>query len=261
MPEGDTVFRAAARVRAVLDGHALTECDLRVPRYATVDFTGEVVEQVLSRGKHLLVRVAGYTIRSHLKMEGEWHVYRRGERWRKPGFRARAVLGTDTAQAVGFDLGILDVFAQREEEDVVGYLGPDLLGPDWEPELAARNLAVDGARPIGVALLDQRVMAGVGNVYRNEMCFLRGVDPATSVENAGDPAAWVDLARRLLVANRDRAARVTTGDTRGGRRLWVYGRGGRPCLRCGTTVESGELGTATDPERVVYRCPVCQPRR
>src|SRR5690606_28825674 len=108
--------------------------------------------------------------------------------------------------------------------------------------------------------LDQRVMAGLGNVYRSELCFLRGVDPRTPVGEAGDPTRWVELAYRVINANRDRATRVTTGDLRRGRNLWVYGRRGKPCLRCGTPVEFGWLGTESDPDRVIYHCPACQPR-
>ncbi|MGX6508126.1 DNA-formamidopyrimidine glycosylase family protein [Rhodococcus sp. SJ-2] len=258
MPEGDTVFQTAARLHAALAGNILTESDFRVPRFATVDLTGETVEEVAAQGKHILVRLPHHTFHSHLMMDGQWHVYERGTRWRKPGFQARAVLGTEHVQAVGFDLGIVEVLPREKESDAVGHLGPDLLGPDWDPVLAAVNLMRDPARPIGLALLDQRIMAGVGNVYRSELCFLRGVDPATPVREAGDPAGWAELAHRVLYANRNRTSRVTTGDARRGRGLWVYGRAGRPCLRCGRPIESGRLAGPSDPDRVVYRCPGCQ---
>lgn len=260
MPEGDTVYRAAQQLNTALAGRTLTETDFRVPRFATADFTGCIVDEVVSRGKHILIRLPGHTIHSHLKMEGEWHIYQRGARWRKPGFKARVVLGTEQSQAVGFELGILEVLPRDREDDAVGHLGPDLLGADWDAVRAAENLSRDPHRPIGVAVLDQRVMAGVGNVYRSELCFLRGVDPREPVGTAGDPRGWVDLAHRILTANRERAVRVTTGDCRRGRNLWVYGRRGDPCRRCGTPIESWDLGTATEPERVVYRCPRCQPR-
>ncbi|MEE2057480.1 DNA-formamidopyrimidine glycosylase family protein [Rhodococcus artemisiae] len=270
MPEGDTVFQAAARLHAVLAGNILTESDFRVPRLATADLTGETVEEVAARGKHILVRLPQCTFHSHLMMDGQWHVYERGSRWRKPGFRARAVLGTERMQAVGFDLGIIEVLPREKEADAVGHLGPDLLGPDWDPLLAAGNLTREPDRPIGLALLDQRIMAGVGNVYRSELCFLRGVDPATPVRLAGDPTAWAELAHRVLHTNRNRTPRVTTGDLRRGRQLWVYGRRGQPCLRCGLPIESGTLAdpsglmnsrAAAGAERVVYRCPGCQPPR
>lgn len=257
MPEGDTVYRAAAALHQALAGKVLTRCDIRVPRYATVDLSGRVVDEVVPRGKHLLIRVGDATIHSHLKMEGIWHVYRPGQRWRRPAFTARAVLGVTDAEAVGFDLGILEILDRRAEPDAVGHLGPDLIGPGWDAERAAANLARDGDRPIGLALLDQSIMAGIGNVYRNELCFLRGAHPETPVALAGDPARWAALAHRLLVFNKDRVARVTTGDLRRGRSLWVYGRGGQPCLRCGTPVAEGMLG---EPERQIFWCPHCQPR-
>lgn len=256
MPEGDTVYRAAAALRTALVGKTLIRCDIRVPRYATVDLSGQVVDEVVPRGKHLLIRVGDAVVHSHLKMEGAWHVYAPGQRWRRPAFQARAVLAVEGAQAVGFELGILEVIERSRESDAIGHLGPDLLGPDWDPALAAANLARAGDRPIGLALLDQTAMAGVGNVYRSELCFLRGVHPATPVASAGDPAKWAALAHRLLEFNKDRVARVTTGDLR--RRLWVYGRDNRPCMRCGTTILEGELG---EPARVIYWCPHCQPLR
>ncbi|WP_024794817.1 DNA-formamidopyrimidine glycosylase family protein [Tomitella biformata] len=255
MPEGDTVYRTAAALHAALAGKVLTRCDIRVPRYATVDLSGHVVDEVIPRGKHLLIRVGDATIHSHLKMEGAWHVYRPGQRWRRPAFAARAVLGVAGAQAVGFDLGILEVIERRAEHGAVGHLGPDLLGPDWDSDLAAANLARDGDRAIGEALLDQSVLAGVGNIYRSELCFLRGVRPETPVARAGDPARWAALAHRLLTFNKDRVVRVTTGDLR--RPLWVYGRGGRACLRCGAVIAEGALG---EPARGIFWCPRCQRR-
>ncbi len=264
MPEGDTVFQVAAQLHTALAGNILIESDFRVPRFAAVDLTGETVEEVVARGKHILVRLPQHTFHSHLMMDGQWHVYGRGTRWRKPGFRARAVLGTERVQAVGFDLGIVEVLPRETEADAIGHLGPDLLGPDWDPVVAAGNLMREPERPIGLALLDQRIMAGVGNVYRSELCFLRGVDPATPVREAGDPTAWAELAHRVLHANRNRTPRVTTGDLRRGRQLWVYGRRGTPCLRCGRPIESGTLADPSDverAERVVYRCPGCQPPR
>ncbi|MGW6376782.1 DNA-formamidopyrimidine glycosylase family protein [Rhodococcus sp. NPDC055112] len=262
MPEGDTVWQAAGQLRAALVGRPLTVCDIRVPRFATVDLTPGPVDEVVSRGKHLLIRVGGQTVHTHLKMEGAWHVYPEGGRWHRPAWQARILLGTNDFLAVGFQLGIVEVLARRDEEHVVGHLGPDLLGPDWDPGRAATNLAADTGRPIGLALLDQRVMAGVGNVYRNELCFLRGVHPATPVAAAGEPEKWTELAHRLLVANRDRTVRVTTGDRRRGRTTWVYGRPGRPCLRCGTLVEAGTLADGTrEGERQIFWCPRCQPAR
>ncbi|TWS22533.1 Fpg/Nei family DNA glycosylase [Tsukamurella sputi] len=248
----------ANRLRPVLAGKILTACDIRVPRYATVDLTGREVESVTARGKHLLVGVGGAVIHSHLKMEGEWHVYRPGERWRRPGHTARAVLGVDGAQVVGFSLGTLEILTPAEADGALAHLGPDPLGQDWDADRAAANLAAEPDRSVGLALLDQRVLAGVGNVYRNELCFLRGVHPATPVGECGDPRAWVDEAERLLRANLGRTRRVTTGVDRDGLRVFVYGRARRSCLRCGTVVAAGTLGGAEEYDRAIWWCPRCQ---
>jgi len=257
VPEGDTVYQAARRLREALAGRVLTATDFRVPAYATVDLSGERVDEVVSRGKHLLMRVGEHTIHSHLKMEGSWEVYRPGERWRHPAFQARAVLRTEESEAVGFLLGVLEVLPRSREEETVGYLGPDLLGADWDAEEAVRRITAHPETPIAVALLDQRNLAGLGNVYANELCFLRGMLPTRPVGEVDVPAA-VDLGHRLIVANRDRPRRVTTGDTRRGRNTWVYGRGGQPCRRCGTRIRRTELGRTELEERVTYFCPVCQ---
>lgn len=255
MPEGDNVYRAARELSAALAGKTLTVCDVRVPSYATVDLTGETVEEVLSRGKHLLMRVGDVTIHSHLKMEGRWELYAPGARWRRPGWQARIVLGTSDRVAVGFQLGLLEVVRRADESRIVGHLGPDLLGPDWDPELAVGRLAADPERPIGAALLDQRNLAGIGNVYRSEICFLLGVRSTTPVREVPDLRAAVDLAHRLLVANKDRGRRVTTGSPRAA--LWVYGRRG-PCLRCGTPIRREQEPGRPGQDRVVYWCPTCQ---
>ncbi|MFD1722252.1 DNA-formamidopyrimidine glycosylase family protein [Amnibacterium endophyticum] len=263
MPEGDTVYRAARNLDTALAGQVLTGCDVRVPRYATVDLTGQTVESVGSRGKHLLLRTEEALVHSHLKMEGAWHLYRPGGRWRRPAFEARIVLDTAPWQAVGFALGVLEVLPRAQEEDVVGYLGPDLLGPDWDAETALANIAAQPERAIGLALLDQRNLAGVGNVYRNELCFLRGVLPTRPVGEVRDLPRMVDLAKRTLEANKNRVERTLTGDTRSGKQDWVYGRTGKPCRRCGTRIRGGSLGDPVRPgqgaqDRETYWCPRCQ---
>jgi endonuclease-8 len=257
VPEGDTVYLSARHLDAALHGATLTRCDLRVPAFATVDLTGETVHHVASRGKHLLMRVGDATIHSHLKMEGSWHLYKHGTRWKRPAFSARAVLETADWVAVGFDLGELEVVPTSAEQSIVGYLGPDLLGADWDPDAAAANLAKDPARAIGLALLDQRVLAGLGNVYRNELCFLRGVLPTRPVGEVADVPRLVDLAHRLITANKDRAERTTTGTLRG-QTSWVYRREGKPCLRCGTPISRGQLGDNELQLRDTYWCSVCQ---
>lgn len=256
MPEGDTVYQAARRLHAALAGREVTRFEVRVPGSATADLTGQRVEAVVPRGKHLLARIGAHTLHSHLKMEGEWHVYRAGERWRQPAFRARAIVGVPGAEAVGFDLAMVEVLRTADEDRVVGHLGPDPLGPDWDPAEAARRLAAD-RRPVHVAILDQRNVAGFGNEYANELLFVRGILPTTPASDV-DTVALVETGARMLRANRDRPVRTFTGDTRPGRSRWVYRREGRPCLRCGTAVCGGELGAEVTAQRIVFWCPRCQ---
>ncbi|MFS0693462.1 Fpg/Nei family DNA glycosylase [Streptomyces nitrosporeus] len=263
MPEGDTVLRTAKRLDTALAGQVLTRFDLRVPRFATVDLTGRTVLGVASRGKHLLTRVeGGLTLHSHLRMDGAWHLYAPGERWRGgPAHQIRAVLGTAERIAVGYRLPVLEVLRTEDEERVTGHLGPDLLGPGWDPEAAERHLLAAPGRPLGAALLDQRNLAGIGNVFMCELCFLARVTPWLPVGELPRPALTrlVGAAAQLLEANRDRPTRITTGPTaafprgRTREKLYVYGRGGRPCLRCGTPVRRTEQNN-----RPVYWCPGCQ---
>jgi len=262
MPEGDSVWKTAARLREALAGSELKRCDLRVPKLATVDLTGKVVETVQSRGKHLLTRFSnGWTLHSHLRMEGAWQVFGPGDPWRGgPAHQIRAILGTARNTAVGYRLPVLELLRTADEARVVGHLGPDLLDPGWD-EASAREavsrLEAVPDRPIGEALLDQRNLAGIGNIYKSELCFLTGVTPWTPVDDVPELPRLVDRAHRLLLANRDRPMRVTTGETRPGRTLWVYGRKRGVCMRCGTPVRSADQGTAGE-ERVTYWCPGCQ---
>lgn len=259
MPEGDTVFQTARRQNDALAGLTLTGFEMRVPQFAAADLSGETVHEVVSVGKHLFHRIGDWSLHSHLKMEGTWRVVAAGAKWPRPAFQARAVLRTASVTAVGFELGITELLPRDEEHTVTDRLGPDLLGPGWNEGSAAeavRRLEAHPADPVFVAVLDQTNLAGIGNVYANELCFLRGIPPTTPMAEV-DAAPLVALARRLLLANRDRVSRVTTGDTRPGRRSWVYGRTGQPCLRCGTTLLGGDLGKPGQ-ERVVTWCPVCQ---
>jgi endonuclease-8 len=258
MPEGDTVWKTAQVQHAALSGLVLERTDFRVPRFATVDLAGETVHEVVARGKHLFHRVGEFSIHSHLKMEGAWRLYAPGEKWARPAHLARAVLDAPAVQAVGFELGLLEVIPTTDEEDVVGHLGPDLLGPDWDAAEAVRRLAERPEVPVYVALLDQRNLAGVGNVYANEICFLRGVLPTRAVGETRDLPAVVDLAERMLQVNKDRWTRSTTGNLRPGSTTWVYGRRGQQCRRCGTRLLGGELGRLEGQERVVTWCPRCQ---
>ncbi|MGW5662679.1 Fpg/Nei family DNA glycosylase [Streptomyces sp. NPDC003758] len=259
MPEGDTVHQAAKRLHGALAGKVLTRSDLRVPRYATADLTGRTVLDVTPRGKHLLTRIeGGLTLHSHLMMDGAWKVFAAGQRWSGgPAHQIRAILGTVDRTAVGYRLPVLELLRTADEHRAVGHLGPDLLGPDWDPGTALENLLRDPARPLGEALLDQRNLAGIGNVYKSELCFLLRVTPWLPVgELPAEHAAQLPtLAKKLLEANRDRPARNTTG--RREQNLFVYGRAPRPCLRCGTPVQVAEQGDGSR-ERPTYWCPACQ---
>ena len=258
MAEGDTVFATAGRLHEALAGQTLTRTDFRVPRFATADLRGQVVGEVVARGKHLLVRTDGdVSIHSHLGMDGAWRLYDPGERWRGRSFEVRAVLQTDRRIAVGHRLRRLDVLRKTAEREVLGHLGPDVLGPDWDEGEVIRRLTASPERPVGEVLIDQRVMAGPGNVYKSEVCFLAGVDPRTPVGEVRDPAALADLMKSLMERNRSRGRRVTTDDPRRGRELWVYGRAGRPCRRCGAPIRSFTQGSAGE-GRITYGCPRCQ---
>ncbi len=252
------VWRTARQLHHALAGRALVRSDFRVPRYATTDLTGRTVTETVSRGKHLLTRVEGdVTVHTHLKMDGSWRV---GPAAGYPlrDHRIRVILANARCQAVGSLLGVVEVIRTSREEAVVGHLGPDLLGPDFDAGEAVRRLGTDPGRTIGEALLDQRNVAGLGTIYRAETLFLRGVSPWRPVAGAGDLAGLVELARRLLDANKDRAGTVTTGNPVRGAQLWVYGRAGQPCRRCGTTICRAELGPALE-ERIAVWCPRCQP--
>ncbi len=261
MPEGDTVFRTARRLHEALAGDLVTRFDIRVPGSAVVDLTGQPVREAVARGKHLLLRIGDQTLHSHLKMEGRWDVHRPGDRWRAPAFRARAIVATARAEAVGFDLAMVDVLPTAAEARVVGHLGPDPLAPDWDVAEAARRLSADG-RAVHVALLDQRNVAGFGNEYANELLFVRGILPMTPASTV-NAAALLLTGARMIQAHRDRpgglsAGRTFTGDSRRGRQNWVYRREGRPCLRCGTLIRRTELGASATEERLVFWCPRCQ---
>ncbi|QKW09544.1 Fpg/Nei family DNA glycosylase [Streptomyces sp. NA04227] len=259
MPEGDSVWQAARQLDSALAGEPLTRCDLRVPRLATVDLTGRRVLEVTPRGKHLLTRVeGGLTLHSHLGMEGSWRIFEPEERWRGgQGHQIRAILANSARTAVGYRLPVLELVRTGEESGIVGHLGPDLLGPDWDPAKALANLLTEPDRELGEALLDQRNLAGIGNVYKSEICFLLRVTPWLPVGEL--PAQATEqlplLAKKLLEANRDRPLRRTTG--RPDQRHYVYARAPRPCLRCMTSVRVADQGEPGR-ERPTYWCPRCQ---
>ena len=255
MPEGDTVWLAGRRLDEALAGKVLVGSDFRMPQLATVDLTGETVLQVASRGKHLLTRLSsGRTLHTHFRMEGSWHLYSPGTRWTQQ--EVRVVLTVPDRVAVGYRLPVVELLATADEDDVVGHLGPDVLSDDFDADEAVRRLAAQPDREIGMALLDQRTLAGIGNLYRLEVLFLRGVNPWRRVGDVDLPPL-VALARRLMVLNRSHVEQVTTGSKRRGEQHWVFERGRRACRRCGTPIERADQGEAPY-SRVTYWCPRCQ---
>lgn len=262
MPEGDTVWRACRRLHAELAGQVLTGCQFRVPALATTDLTGVRVLDVTPRGKHQLFRFDnGWTLHTHFRMEGTWRTFRTGRAWRGgPEHEIRAVLRTAQVAAVGYRLPVVELVPTAEEDRVVGHLGPDLLGPDWDAEEALRRLVRQPGRTIGEALLDQRNLAGLGTFYRAELLFLQGIHPRTPVAEVAALPRLVQRGQLLITANRARPEQSSTGDLRQGRRAYVFERSGQPCRRCGTPVETEELGPAGQ-ERRSYWCPTCQPAR
>ena len=261
MPEGDTVWRACQRLNEVFAGRVLTRSEFRVPSLATTDLTGVGLREVISRGKHQLFRLSNeFTLHTHFKMDGTWKIYPRGRRWGGgPRFEIRAVLGTNDHDAIGYRLPIIELFPTASEDTVVGHLGPDLLGPDWDPDEAVRRISAQPDRTIGEALLDQRNLAGLGTFYRAELLFLHGVHPRTPVREVKKLGRIVERGQQLLQANRWRAEQSTTGDLRSGRRAYVYQRMGQPCRRCGTPIRFEQFGPVGE-ERHSYWCPNCQPR-
>lgn len=250
MPEGDAVLRTARRLDAALTGQVLTRTDLRVPAFATVDLAGETVQGTVTRGKHLLTRLGDdWTLHTHLKMEGSWAVLRPRQRWPKAAHTARAILTTEQAQAVGFKLGIVEVLARADEERAFAYLGPDLLGPDWDEAEAVHRLLLHPEEPVFDALRDQRSLAGLGTMWAAEVCFTMGVHPTTPVREVPDLLRTVRVAHLKLSQAVD--GRPPTNA--------VYARGRFGCPRCGAPVARIEMGAAEGRPRPAYFCPHCQP--
>ncbi len=278
MPEGDTIFRSAAAQQAALAGRTVTDVRTVVPqvrRLVPERLVGQTIREVQARGKHLLhwFEPSGLALHSHMRMTGSWHLYPPGARWRKPAHLARLVIGTADIEAVVFSAPIIELLSARQVEThrSLAALGPDPLAGDatgpWDIDEAAVRLAARPDMTIGEALLDQRVMAGVGNVYKNEVLYIHALDPWTPVA-AVDPELRLTLLRtsaELLRANVAHGGpqRITTrrpADIRRSGRsgrdgVWVYGKAGRPCPRCGTPIQVASLG---EQARVTYWCTRCQ---
>jgi len=269
MPEGDTLFRTAAGLRPYLVGRTVTGARAggpgAIPQVHRL--IGREITAVEAIGKNLLIRFeGGLEIRTHLRMNGSWHRYRPGERWRRPPGRARLVIEVPGAVAVCFDAPVVELLEQRAERlhPALAGLGPDLLSPAFDANAAFDRLRNPSRAGITIAeaLLDQRALAGIGNVYKSEVLWIERVSPFSSVSQLDDPtlAGLVGTARRLLVANADASRgpeRITTaGDRAAPGPLYVYARAGRPCRRCGTPI--ARIRQGTDLPRLTFWCPSCQ---
>ncbi len=269
MAEGDTIYRIAAGLRPLLVGHPVIAAHTTT-RAQVARLVGTTIESIETVGKNLLIHFSGgLTVRTHLRMRGAWYTYPPRGPWRHPAARAVLVLEVDGTVAVCFDAPTVELFATRSMglHPVLSRLGPDVLNETFDPGLALARLRDPhrATTTIAEALLDQTVIAGVGNVFRSEILFIEGVAPTTPVETLDDDllARLVATARTLLLANVDDRrprTRTTTGGAReaSGGPLWVYGRAGRPCRRCRTLIRVRPIGR--DLPRNVWWCPRCQAR-
>ena len=273
MPEGDTIYRAAATLHRALAGHIVQRFESVFPALTRVHddrpLTGRTVERVSSRGKHVLIEFSGGDIlRTHMRMNGSWHIYRPGEKWQRPKRDMRIVIGTEQYEAVAFSVSVAEFIAPgaatRNRE--LRRLGPDLLGEEFDALEAARRIRTRPGTSIAEALLNQSVLAGIGNVYKSEVLFSCGVNPFVPVARVADVQidCLLRTARRFLRANvTGRLApmttysgmRKTTGRDDPALRLWVYGRAGAPCRKCGTAIRLRKQGLDA---RLTYWCPQCQ---
>jgi endonuclease-8 len=274
MAEGDTLARIAVGLRPHLAGRVVVAARARLPGPQVSRVVGQRIDAVEALGKNLLIRFEnGLELRTHLGLHGSWHRYRPGEPWRRPASRAVLILEVPSAVAVCFDAPVVELFEARTEpvHHSLGQLGPDLLNPAFDAAEAHRRFRAPAtaSKEVGDVLLDQRTMAGVGNVYKSEVLFLEKVDPFAPVSSIDDEAIdrLIETSRRLLVDNTRPGApagRTTTLDPRTGARLapsrlWVYDRDGRPCHRCGTLLRSAPQGAELP--RTTYWCPSCQAPR
>ena len=273
MPEGDSVHRLANRLQPLV-GRRITRSQFRVPQLATATLTGTTIARVWAHGKHLYWECQpdvgeALILHTHLRMEGTWAVHKTGDRWSKPGHTARVVVEvTGGVELVGHELGVVELWPAAQYPERTTHLGPDVLASDWSGrgrDEAIARISADPARTIGEALLDQRNLAGIGNEYRAEVCFLAGLHPAARVGDVDVPTV-VDLAAKLMQANLASPVRTFTGDHRRGETTFVFGRNHRPCRRCCTTILQDRLGGATSVtsaeagrERIIWWCPTCQP--
>jgi endonuclease-8 len=273
MPEGDTIFRAARTLHRALAGKPVVRFESVFPALTRVHvdtpLTDQTIEGVSATGKHVLMRFSGgLVLRTHMRMNGSWHIYRPHESWQRPRRDMRIVVATADFVAVGFNVPVAEFVAARHlaRHDELRRLGPDLLSETFDEAEACLRIKARPAEPIADVLLNQRVMAGIGNVYKSEVLFACRINPFAPVRDLDDAAliCLISTARRFLLANVHSSLapmttytgyRRTTGRDNPGERLWVYGRAGQPCRRCGTGVSLDKHGTDA---RLTYWCRGCQ---
>lgn len=274
MPEGDSIFRAARTLHRVLAGQVVTRFETAYAHLDRVNvdapIAGRTVEKCESAGKHLLMFFSGDLIlRTHMRMSGSWHIYRHDERWWRGPQAMRVRIDTADWVAVAFNVPVAEFVTskQLESSDPVAKLGPDLLGAEFDHAEAIRRIIASGARPIATTLLDQRIVAGIGNIYKSEVLFMSGVHP--DIPSSAIPVAtlerMMDIARGLLKDNvvdgsspriqTYRNLRQSNPATDHDDSLWVYGRQDKPCRKCGTPIEMKKMGIEA---RSSYWCPGCQ---
>jgi endonuclease-8 len=275
MPEGDTIHRAADTLQRAIGGQVVTRFESVLPKLTRADadapIRGRTVERVEARGKHLLIWFSGdLVLRTHMRMNGSWHIYRPGERWQRPHRDMRIVIETPAMHAVAFTVPVAEFVTSRDlaNHDIVAELGPDPLSDTFSAEQAIERMHAHGDIEIADVLLDQSVIAGIGNVFKSEVLFGARVNPFVPVSQLTREqlAEIVAVATRFMRANvvsgvasgvsRTASMRRTTGRADPSARLWVYGRGGQPCRRCGTAISRQKQGPYA---RSTYWCPKCQP--
>jgi endonuclease VIII len=266
VPEGDTIYRAARAMHRALAGHAVVSFTTALAELLGRAVEGRTIVAVRSAGKHLLVEFSDdLVLRTHMRMHGSWHLYRRGEPWQRPRRDMRIVITTASVEAVGFRIPVAEFLTGRqlERSPALATLGPDLLGDEFDDAAALGRMRQACDLAMGDLLLDQRVMAGLGNVYKSEVLFVCRVNPFIAARDVDDDTltAVIATARKLLRSNVSGAlAPMTTytgfrKTTRRDARLWVYGRARKPCRRCGTPIRMRRQGAHA---RSTYWCPVCQ---
>jgi len=246
LPEGDTIFRTAATLQKALAGKVVTRYETMLPKIEG-PLRGRTIERVAAAGKNLIIDFSGdLHLRTHMRMNGEWHIYRPGERWQRPRRDMRVVIETADFVAVGFNVPVAELLTGRELQRALHEQGPDLLA-EFDAAEAVRRAREHGGETISEVLLNQRVAAGIGNIWKSESLFVRGINPFTPVKDLGD-----DALEQLFLAARALLKKSAAGH----RSLNVYSRGGQPCRKCGTAIESRKQGLDA---RLTYWCPRCQP--